>query len=235
MSLIGPATPEGTSRYRERFQATAADRHFRKAQSLFLSSLGIGTYLGNPDEATDKRYANAVVRTVQLGMNVIDSAANYRFQRSERSIGQALRTLTEETDFAREELLICTKGGYLPFDGGPPRDVRSYIENTFVRPGIAAFEDIVGGSHCMTPAYLQNQLEQSLQNLGIDCVDVYYIHNPESQLGFVTSDEFYRRLGRLLNPSSRVLRLAKSKAMALLPGTAFGLLRILTSITHFHE
>jgi aryl-alcohol dehydrogenase-like predicted oxidoreductase len=196
MSLIGSATPEGTSHYQERFQATAADRHFRNAQGLSLSSLGIGTYLGNPDEATDKRYADAVVRTVQLGMNVIDGAANYRFQRSERSIGQALRTLTEETDFAREELLICTKGGYLPFDGGPPRDVRGYIEKTFVRPGIADFEDFVGGSHCMTPAYLQNQLEQSLQNLGIDCVDLYYIHNPESQLGFVTADEFYRRLGR---------------------------------------
>ncbi len=196
MSLIGSATLDGTSRYQERFQATAADRHFRNAQDLSLSSLGIGTYLGNPDDATDRSYADAVVRAVELGMNVIDSAANYRFQRSERSIGQALRTLTEEMGFARDEIMICTKGGYLPFDGAPPRDVRSYIENTFVRPGIADFEDIVGGSHCMTPAYLQNQLEQSLQNLGIDCVDVYYIHNPESQLGFITADEFYRRLGK---------------------------------------
>ena len=101
MSLIGSATPEGTSHYQERFQATAAGRHFRNAQGLSLSSLGIGTYLGNPDEATDKRYADAVVRTVQLGINVIDSAANYRFQRSEGSIGQALRTLTEETDSPR--------------------------------------------------------------------------------------------------------------------------------------
>ena len=24
--------------------------------------------------------------------------------------------------FARDELVICTKGGYLPFDGAPPRD-----------------------------------------------------------------------------------------------------------------
>jgi len=90
--------------------------------------------------------------------------------------------------------LICTKGGYLPFNGTQPRDVRDYVESTFVRTGIASFDDFVGGVHCMTPSYLQNQLEQSLENMGIDCVDVYYIHNPESQLGYITETEFYYRL-----------------------------------------
>jgi len=72
--------------------------------------------------------------------------------------------------------------------------VREYVNETFVKPGIASFDDIVGGSHCMTPAYLQSQLDQSLRNMGIECVDVYYIHNPESQLGHVSEDEFYHRL-----------------------------------------
>ena len=184
------ATPDGTARYRDRFSTRA----FREQQGLFLSSIGIGTYLGNADEATDANYTRAVVRAVQLGVNVIDSAANYRFQRSERSIGQALQTLVNEHGIAREELVICTKGGYLPFDGAPPRNVRQYVEDTFVTPGTATFADIVGGSHCMTPAYLQNQLDQSLRNLKIDCVDVYYIHNPESQLQFVSETEFYARL-----------------------------------------
>jgi len=159
-----------------------------------LSSIGIGTYLGNADDATDANYANAIVRAVQLGVNVIDSAANYRFQRSERSVGRALKTLATTDGVARDELVICTKGGYLPFDGSPPRNVREYVNETFVKPGIASFEDIVGGSHCMTPAYLQNQLEQSLRNMGVECVDVYYIHNPESQLGYVSEREFYERL-----------------------------------------
>jgi aryl-alcohol dehydrogenase-like predicted oxidoreductase len=178
------ATPDGTSRYRERFP----DRHFREQHGLWLSSIGIGTYLGSPDAATDERYMNAVVRAVQLGVNVIDTAANYRFQRSERSIGKALQQL------AREELVICTKGGYLPFDDAPPRNMREYVNETFVKPGIASFEDIVGGSHCMTPAYLQSQLDQSLGNMGLECVDVYYIHNPESQLEYVSEQEFYYRL-----------------------------------------
>ena len=106
-------------------------------RDFVLSSIGIGTYLGNPDEATDTNYTNAVVRAVQLGVNVIDSAANYRFQRSERSIGQALKTLANEHGIARDELVICTKGGYLPFDGAPPRNVREYVNDTFVKPGIA--------------------------------------------------------------------------------------------------
>src|SRR5689334_9789299 len=159
-----------------------------------LSSIGIGTYLGNADETTDANYTDAVVRAVQLGVNVIDTAANYRFQRSERSIGAALQILANEHGIARDELVICTKGGYLPFDGAPPRNVREYVNETFVKPGIATFDDFVGGSHCMTPAYLQSQLEQSLRNMKLECVDVYYIHNPESQLQYVSDDEFYERL-----------------------------------------
>lgn len=194
MILPGSATPEGTARYRERLKDSAAVGHFRQAQKLTLSSIGIGTYLGNPDAATDERYIESIVRAVQSGVNVIDTAANYRFQRSERAIGKALQELTSKHGFARDEIVICTKGGYLPFDGAPPRDVRGYVEETFVKPGIARFEDMVGGSHCMTPPYLQNQLDQSLQNMELQCVDVYYIHNPESQLGYVSKNEFARRL-----------------------------------------
>jgi aryl-alcohol dehydrogenase-like predicted oxidoreductase len=165
-------------------------------QGLVLSRIGIGTYLGNPDAATDQSYTRAIVRAVQLGVNVIDTAANYRFQRSERSIGEALKILANEHGVAREELVICTKGGYLPFDGAPPRSVAQYVNETFVKPGIASFQDFVGGSHCMTPAYLQNQLDQSLRNMGLESVDVYYIHNPESQLPHVSEQEFYARLKR---------------------------------------
>lgn len=193
MSNTTNATTEGTARYRARF-SYAAENHFREHEQLWLSSIGIGTYLGNADDQTDEAYAGAVANAVELGANVIDSAANYRFQRSERAIGNALRVLTGAKGFSRDELVICTKGGYLPFDGAPPRDVRAYVEETFVKPGIAAFEDFAGGSHCMTPRYLQNQLDQSLTNMNLECVDVYYIHNPESQLGEVSEAEFYKRL-----------------------------------------
>jgi aryl-alcohol dehydrogenase-like predicted oxidoreductase len=194
LNLTGFATSEETSRYRNRFQPIAATGHFREAQGLVVSSLGIGTYLGTADDATDRAYTEAIVRAVQHGLNVIDTAANYRFQRSERSIGRAFEQLVEQNDFRREEIVICTKGGYLPFNGAPPRNVQAYLQDTFVSPGIVRSDDIVGGCHCMAPAYLQNQLDQSLENMGLSCIDVYYIHNPESQLGFVSPDEFYSRL-----------------------------------------
>ena len=192
--LAGSSTLEGTSRYRDRFKDSVAQNHFREQQGLLLSSVGIGTYLGNPDEVTDNRYEESVIRAVQLGVNVIDTAANYRFQRSERSIGAALLELTGEQGFSREELVICTKGGYVPFDGAPPRDMRRYIEETFVNSRIAEFADFAGGSHCMTPKYLRHQLDQSLRNMNLESVDVYYLHNPESQLDTVSEDEFYQRL-----------------------------------------
>ena len=190
--LSGWATPDGSAKFCHRIP-NAANGHFRRAQNLSVSSIGIGTYLGNADEETDRRYAAAVVRAVELGANVIDTAANYRFQRSERSIGAALSDLSS-LGFAREEIVICTKGGYLPFDGAPPRDVRQYVEDQFIKTGIATWQEIAGGAHCMTPGYLQDQLDQSLRNMNLDCVDVYYVHNPESQLSAVSEDEFWRRL-----------------------------------------
>ncbi len=193
MANEGFATQEGTARYRDRFEVARDAQHFRFEQNLWLSSIGTGTYLGEWDEETDRRYAEAVARAVELGANVIDTAANYRFQRSERSIGDALARLAG-AGFGRGELVVCTKGGYLPFDGEPPRDVRAYVEETFVRPGVADFADIVGGSHCMTPRYLAHQLAQSLGNMRLDAVDVYYIHNPETQAAALPAGEFERRL-----------------------------------------
>jgi aryl-alcohol dehydrogenase-like predicted oxidoreductase len=188
------ATLEGTSRYKDRFTKDSGTGHFRLEQQLWLSSVGIGTYLGEPDFMTDASYTKSVMRAVELGCNLIDTAANYRFQRSERAIGRALDLIMEQNEFARDEIVICTKGGYLPFDGEPPSDVRRYVEETFVQTGIAALSEIAGGSHCMTPKYLQSQIDQSLSNLSIECIDVYYIHNPESQLATVSRAEFDVRI-----------------------------------------
>lgn len=186
------ATVEGTKKFAGKFPDAARD-HFRDAQGLTVSSIGIGTYLGNWDAGTDESYAQAIVRFVESGGNLIDTAANYRFQRSERNIGSALEILSEK-GFSRDELLICTKAGYLPFDGEPPADVRAYFEENFVAKGVATFDDLVGGSHCLTPRYLENQIEQSLRNIRLDCLDVFYLHNPESQLAEIDKGTFEARL-----------------------------------------
>lgn len=169
-------------------------QHFREAQGLALSSIGLGTYLGEPDVHTDEAYRTSMIRAVELGVNVIDSAINYRFQRSERSIGQAIRDLKTAGIAQRDELVIATKAGYLTFDGEVPEDPRHYIQDTLICTGVIDACDITAGSHCMTPRYLEHQIGCSLQNLGVDTIDIFYIHNPETQLADIDRDEFIRRL-----------------------------------------
>ena len=187
------ATKEGTTRYAQRFAGRAADGHFRETQRTLLSSLGIGTYLGQPDEKTDAAYTTAVVAALENGINVIDSAINYRFQRSERSIGVALQQLAAK-GFSREEIVLCTKGGYLTPDGFMPADPNQYFFREYIQPGIFHAKDLAAGSHCMTPTFLKDQLGRSLKNLGVECVDVYYVHNPETQLSDVPKPEFLQRV-----------------------------------------
>jgi len=193
------ATSEGTQKYAARFTGKADDGHFRvvePAGGLVLSSIGIGTYLGECDAPTDAAYTAAAVAAVRGGVNVLDSAINYRMQRSERSLGAALQQLWAE-GFSREELVICTKGGYLTPDSEMPADPRAYFQSEYFAKDICTPADIAGGAHCMTPRYLEDQLGRSLRNLGLACVDVYYLHNAaESQLGAVTREEFHLRLRR---------------------------------------
>jgi aryl-alcohol dehydrogenase-like predicted oxidoreductase len=191
--MTASATKEGTARYAKKFSGRAADGHFREAHGLVMSSLGIGTYLGQPDDKTDEGYTAAVVAAVESGINVIDAAINYRFQRSERGIGAAVRQLAEK-GFARDEFVVCTKGGYLTPDGGMPSDPNEYFFREYIQPGIFDPKEIVAGSHCMTPRFLENQLSRSLKNLGVECVDVYYLHNPETQLAEVSRPDFLERV-----------------------------------------
>lgn len=187
------ATLEATKRYTNRFAGHAADGHFRESQGPLVSSIGIGTYLGQPDAKTDANYTAAIVAAAESGINVIDAAINYRFQRSERSIAAAIKQLATK-GISREELVVCTKGGYLSPDGSMPADTTEYFFREYLQPGIFSAKDIVAGSHCMTPRFLENQLARSLRNLEIDCIDVYYLHNPETQLSEVSRPDFLERV-----------------------------------------
>jgi Predicted oxidoreductases (related to aryl-alcohol dehydrogenases) len=179
--LRGSATPAGTVAYRAALGGVARNGHFREWRGLALSSVGIGTYLGRADDFTDALYEVAIERALLSGINVIDSAVNYRRQRSERAVGRALAKAVGAGQVAREGVVVATKGGFLPFKGAPPL-------------GLLAAGDLVGGSHCITPRYLEDQLERSRANLGLETIDIYYLHNPETQLGEVSRPVFMRRL-----------------------------------------
>ena len=187
------ATADGTASYPGSVGNLPAE-HFRTLDGLTVSSIGLGTYLGDEDEETDRQYGAAIVDAANLGCNVFDSAINYRAQRSERVLGQALAALVAEGDFRRDQLVVCTKGGYIPFDGGVPPDPSQYFRDHYVRPGILRPEDVVDGGHAMTPRYLADQLTRSLRNLGLAAVDVYYLHNPETQLAALGRADFLARI-----------------------------------------
>jgi len=187
------ATLAGTRRYAESFRDRAADVHFREVHGLVLSSIGIGTYLGQPDERTDAAYTAAIVAAVENGINVADAAINYRFQRSERSIGAALVQL-EAKGYRRDQLVLCTKAGYLTPDGKMPADPNQYFFHEYIQRGIFSAKDLAAGSHCIAPRFLQDQLSRSMANFGVNSIDVFYLHNPETQLGEIPRVQFLGRI-----------------------------------------
>ena len=193
MLMPGHATSEGTDRFRRRFEAKFPG-HFREFQGLWLSSIGIGTYLGEPTAAYDALYREAVADALEGGINVIDTAVNYRHQRSERAIAQALAAVISSGKVQRDEVMIATKGGFLNFDGSEPDDPSDYFQRTLIDPGLFRPEEVVAGCHVMSPKYLENQIDVSRQNLGIDTLDIYYLHNPETQASNVAREEFDRRM-----------------------------------------
>ena len=195
MKLPGLATPEGTRRYRDRMvEKGISPQHFREVNGLWVSSIGLGTYRGDTDAATDERYCQATLETVRRGCNFLDTAINSRHQRSERALGAALVRLAAEGIASRDEIVVGTKGGYIPFDGGMPEDPKAYFLEKFLQTDILSASDVVGGMHCMTPHYLDDQLGHSLNNLGLEAVDLYYIQNPEGQRPEVGAQEFQSRI-----------------------------------------
>ena len=168
----GYATVSGTRSFAERRDAAVRTGFYRTAQGLTVSSLGIGTYLGDRDEAASQRYEDAIAAAVRGGINFIDTSLNYRHTASEKNIGAAI------ADLPREEIVVCTKAGYL---------VRGHTPD--LEPA-----DVAGGAHSMAPAFLRDQLDRSRANLNLETVDVLYLHNPETQLEHIPRDEFNMRL-----------------------------------------
>jgi aryl-alcohol dehydrogenase-like predicted oxidoreductase len=175
----GFATAEATAGLVSRFAAAGEHAFYRPIDGLQASTLGIGTYLGSPDDETDEAYRHAIMAAVRGGINFLDTAINYRHQRSERSIGSALAELFRGGEARRGELVIATKAGFLT-----PGAV----------PGFLKPEDVVGNMHSMQPDFLADQVDRCRGNLGLETLDIFYLHNPETQLGFVSREEFERRI-----------------------------------------
>jgi aryl-alcohol dehydrogenase-like predicted oxidoreductase len=171
------ATADGTWAYRDRFGETFGRTYFRRFGPGVASSIGLGTYLGDPTDAVDERYERALVAGLEGGCNVVDTAVNYRGGRSERVVGRAV----DRADVDREAVVVATKGGFLPVDGDAA-DPAAAIRERFVDGGPVDPSEVVAGRHCIAPDAIEAMLDRSLDALGLDAVDCYYVHNPETQL-----------------------------------------------------
>jgi aryl-alcohol dehydrogenase-like predicted oxidoreductase len=194
---MGRATSVGTKRYRKRHAPLRTAEFYRDLDGVAVSALGLGSYLGDPTDADDVAYMETAAHALELGVNVLDSAINYRCQRSERALGAAIARTLELRIAARDEMLVCTKGGYVALDGAMPASreaYQEYLEREYFERGIMAPEDVVGGAHCMAPRFLADQVGRSRRNLGVETIDVYYLHNPEQQLDAVSRERFLARL-----------------------------------------
>lgn len=125
---------------------------------LTVNRLGYGAmHLTGPGmwgDPTDPEAAIAVLRrAVELGVTFIDTADSYGPGSNERIIRRALHPYLDE-------LVICTKGGLLR---SGPKDWASENDPYIVPLG--------------RPEYLRQQVEVSLCNLGLECIDLYQLHS----------------------------------------------------------
>lgn len=206
-STTGPdaviATAEGTRRLARRFASRFAPGFHRAipargtAPGAVVSAIGVGTYLGSCTDEDDARYEQTLVAALADGCNVIDTAINYRCQRSERAVGRALATAIATGSVQRDEVVVCTKGGFVALNGAAPRtraEYDAYLERELFAPGVLQADELAHGGHAMTPGFLAHQIALSRANLGIETIDLYYLHEPERQLLSLAPDAFARAL-----------------------------------------
>ena len=98
----------------------------------------------------------------------------------------------------RDEVFVSTKGGYFPHDADDPRPMRRYVQESFLDSGLAPRDEIAQQCHSIAPAYLRDQVARSLANLGLQTIDLYYLHNVETQLGAVDRETFRERMRRAI-------------------------------------
>ncbi len=156
------------------------------------SKVGIGSWMGDTGPETDATYVNAIVHAVSHGINVIDTAINYRRMQGERCVGRALKRL-QSVGFDRSGLLVCTKGGFITSDAANNLTHDEYVKRFYADKKLISSTE-ANRRHSIAPKFIEYSLQQSLNNLCVEHIDVYYLHNPENALEAMNKDAFFEIL-----------------------------------------
>ncbi len=122
-----------------------------------------GSMWGGQD---DKRSIDAIVASVDAGVNLIDTAPVYGTGKSEELLGKALRG-------RRDKVLIATKCGLI-WDRPDQGTLRFNMVDVDERTRPIHYD--------MSPAAVRQGLEDSLRRLGTDHVDLLQIHWPDPRI-----------------------------------------------------
>ncbi len=202
LQLAGPATPSGTAAYASRMLARLGDavQHgFTTLGStgLTASRLGFGGYRTSMEEADHRQ---ALVDALGGGCNLIDTSTNYMDGDSEKLAGSVLTELVKNGELKREEVVVVSKIGYVQGQNLKRAEAREKSGKPY--PEIVKYGE--GIWHCLHPDFLADQLDLSLNRLGLQTLDVLLLHNAEYFLSDAAHrgqkdlpalrKEFYRRL-----------------------------------------
>jgi aryl-alcohol dehydrogenase-like predicted oxidoreductase len=129
-------------------------RHIPQANTE-LSAVGIGamSFADFYGPVTEEQAHAILDKARQSGINHIDTANIYGRGNSETFIGNYLKAHAG----ARDEFFIATKAGI----GSKPETRERFFSNA--------------------PSYLRGELEKSLGRLGVDYVDLFYIHRRDRE------------------------------------------------------
>lgn len=188
--LEGFATKSATEHYFEHHVLPFSRR--RVFQEKVLSSLGLGSSLGEIEETTSKSYEARFFEAALAGINCFDTAAHYRRGRSEQDLGKALIRL-KERGISREALFITSKGGKVCFRE-ETHDFEGYLREHFLRKGLCSVDEIFANDHCMSVPFLAHSLNTSLERIKLSSLDLYFLYNPEVFLLGMGEAHFYEKL-----------------------------------------
>ena len=192
---------------------------------LVVTRLGFGgASIGGlfSDVADDDAIAT-VRHAWDLGVRLFDTAPLYGYGASERRVGRAL------SDRPRDDYVLSTKVGRLvrdeaaiPGDADIDRQVLDGIEDAFYvrRQPVRLVFDYSADA-------VRRSLEESLERLGLDRIDVAFIHDPDDHwlaaiseawpaLERLRSEGVIRAVGAGMNQSAMLARFARETDMDVL-------------------
>lgn len=165
-------------------------------RELKLSRIAFGGYRIGLE---DPEHKEALVLALKSGVNVIDVSANYGDGEAESLVGKVLDENFRKRNLHRKEIFLVTKAGYI--QGRNMKLVESKEMEKDPFPEITYYQP--GCYHCISPQFLEDQLERSRKRLGLSTIDAFLLHNPEYFLSHSEKKgvpkeeaqaEYYRRI-----------------------------------------